>query len=49
MDTFDALGAKYDFPLNIKELNYIAKKVGLINFEIKAKGPIIILNGVKTD
>ena len=47
MDTFDALGAKYDFPLNIQELNEIAKKIGLINFEIKAKGPVLVLNAVK--
>ena len=32
MDTFDALGANYDNPLNIKELNDIAKNIGLIKF-----------------
>ena len=47
MDTFDALGAKYDHPLNIQELNEIAKKVGFINFEIKKNGPVIVLNAVK--
>ena len=47
MDTFDALGAKYDTPLNIKELNDIAKNLGLINFQIKERGPVIVLNAVK--
>ena len=30
MDTFDALGAKYDFPLNIQELDDIAKNIGFV-------------------
>lgn len=47
MDTFDALGAKYDNPLSINELNIIAKKIGLNNFRIKKDGSILILNGQK--
>ena len=47
MDTFDALGAKYDFPLNIQELNDIAKNIGFINFKIKERGHVIVLNAVK--
>ena len=37
MDTFDALGAKYDTPLNPTQLEKIAKNIGLINFKIKKK------------
>ena len=47
MDTFDALGAKYDTPLNPTQLEKIAKNIGLINFKIKKKGSILILNGTK--
>ena len=47
MDTFDALGAKYDFPLSKKEMNEIAKNIGLINFNIQEQDPILILNAVK--
>ena len=47
MDTFDALGAKYDFPLSINELNDIASKIGLTNFDTKKIGSFIILNGIK--
>ena len=47
MDTFDALGAKYDFPLSKKEMNDIAKNIGLINFNIQEQDPILILNAVK--
>ena len=34
MDTFDALGAKYDKPINSKELNILAKENKLTNFKI---------------
>ena len=47
MDTFDALGANYDTPLKIKELNDIAINIGLTNFQIKKRGPVIVLNAVK--
>ena len=47
MDTFDALGAKYDFPINSNQLDKIAKTVGLKNFKIKKKRLILILNGIK--
>ena len=35
MDTFDALGAKYDNPLSEKELQKIAKSIGLEKYKIK--------------
>ena len=47
MDTFDALGAKYDNPISDKEMSIIAKKIGLDNFKIKKNGSILILNGRK--
>jgi len=47
MDTFDALGAKYDNPLSEKELQKIAKKIGLEKYKIKKTSSILILNGVK--
>lgn len=47
MDTFDALGAKYDKPLYFHELEEIAKKIGLKNYSIKTRSGFLILNGVK--
>ena len=47
MDTYDALGAKYDNPLSLNQLKNIAKKIGLNTFEVKKDGPILILNGKK--
>lgn len=47
MDTFDALGAKYDNPLNYDELYIIAKKIGFNYFKIKKNPSILILNGIK--
>lgn len=47
MDTYDALGAKYDNPLSQYQLEKIAKQIGLNTFEVKRSGPIIILNGIK--
>jgi len=47
MDTYDALGAKYDSPLSLDEVKKIGKKIGLNTFEVKKNGPIIILNGKK--
>lgn len=47
MDTFDALGAKYDNPLSEKELQKIAKSIGLEKYKIKKTRSILILNGVK--
>lgn len=47
MDTFDALGAKYDKPLSEKELQKIAKTIGLEKYKIKKTSSILILNGVK--
>ena len=34
MDTFDALGAKYDKPINFRELNLLAKENEMTNFKI---------------
>ena len=36
-----------DFPLSKKEMNDIAKNIGLINFNIQEQDPILILNAVK--
>lgn len=47
MDTFDALGAKYDFSINSNQLDKMSKTVGLENYKIKKKGSILILNGIK--
>jgi len=47
MDTYDALGAKYDSPLSLDELKKIGKKIELNTFEVKKNGPILILNGKK--
>ena len=47
MDTYDALGAKYDKPLNINELKKIGKSIELETFKVKKSGPILILNGKK--
>ena len=47
MDTFDALGAKYDNPLSEKELQKIAKTIRLEKYKIKKTRSILILNGVK--
>lgn len=47
MDTFDALGARYDKPLYFYELKKIAKKIGFKNYSIKTRSGFLILNGVK--
>ena len=47
IDTFDASGAKYDFPIGIREVQDIAKHIGLVDFKSEVKGPVIILNVVK--
>jgi len=47
MDTYDALGAKYDSPLSLDELKKIGKKIEPNTFEVKKNGPILILNGKK--
>lgn len=49
MDTFDALGAKYDKPLFPHELKRIAKLIGLKNFKIKTRLGFLILNGLKNN
>ena len=40
MDTFDALGAKFDNPLNKHELENIAKEIGLNTFEVIKSGQV---------
>ena len=47
MDTYDALGAKYDSPLSLNELEKIGREIGLNNFKVRKSGPILILNGKK--
>ena len=49
MDTFDALGAKYDKPLFPHELERIAKLIGLKNFKIKTRFGFLVLNGIKKE
>ncbi len=45
MDTFDALGAKYDKPLYPDEMKKIALQIGLNKHKIKKRLNFIILNG----
>ena len=44
MDTFDALGAKYDSPLTERQLKNICKKIGLKNYSIKKNKDLLVLN-----
>ena len=44
MDTFDALGAKYDKPLTFDQLRNIANKIEISNYQITKKGPVLVLN-----
>ena len=47
MDTYDALGAKYDSPLSLNQLEKIGREIGLNSFKVRKSGPILILNGKK--
>ncbi len=44
MDTFDALGAKYDKPLTFGQLKNIVKKIVIHDYHISKKGPVLVLN-----
>ena len=47
MDTFDALGARYDFPISMKELDQWAKSLKIDSYSIKKGGNGLIFNGIK--
>ena len=47
MDTFDALGAKYDKPLSLSELKQIGNALSVTKFEIKKGGNGLVFNGEK--
>ena len=47
MDTYDALGAKYDYPFSIKQVEKIVKPLGLKKYKIKKGGNGIVFNGIK--
>ena len=47
MDTFDALGAKYDKPLRLNELKKIASQIELKSWQVKKGGNGLVLNAKK--
>ena len=47
LDTFDALGAKYDKPLRPKKLKKIASEIKLKKFIVKKGGNGLVLNAIK--
>ena len=47
MDTFDALGATYDFPFSRKDLNRLANSLELNDIIIKKGGNGLVLNGTR--
>ena len=47
MDTFDALGAKYDFPASVKEIKSFGKTLNVSSFKVKGGGNGVIFNAVK--
>ena len=47
LDTFDALGAKFDKPLRPKKLEKIASKIKLKKFIVKKGATGLVLNAVK--
>ncbi len=47
MDTFDALGAKYDFPLSLEEVRAIAQSLGVASFDVKKGGNGVVFNATK--
>ena len=44
MDTFDALGAKYDYPASLKTVRKWANCLGMKNFEVKRGDNGVVLN-----
>ena len=47
MDTFDALGAKYDYPINSKEPKKYVENFNQKKYIIKKGGNGIIYNAIK--
>ena len=47
MDTFDALGAKYDYPTSVKEITTLAKSLKIKSYKVKKGGNGVIFNAVK--
>ena len=47
MDTFDALGAKYDKPLRLNELKKITSRIELQNCQVKKGGNGLVFNAKK--
>ena len=47
MDTFDALGAKYDFPASVKEIDTLGQSLDVTSFKVKRGGNGVIFNAVK--
>ena len=47
MDTFDALGAKYDKPLRLNELKKITSQIQLQNCQVKKGGNGLVFNAKK--
>tara|TARA_B110000977_G_C11040111_1_gene478555 strand:+ start:791 stop:1738 length:948 start_codon:yes stop_codon:yes gene_type:complete len=47
LDTFDALGAKYDLPASLREIESLAKELGLDFYNVKRGGNGVVLNGIK--
>ena len=46
MDTFDALGARYDYPASIAEVSKWVKDIDLADYEVKKGGNGIVFNGI---
>jgi len=47
LDTFDALGAAYDFPINLQELSGIAENLCISEYKIKYGLNGLIINGTR--
>lgn len=47
LDTFDALGSKYDYPWSLNKLNKFVKNLNLSNFSCKYGANGLILNALK--
>jgi 2-polyprenyl-3-methyl-5-hydroxy-6-metoxy-1,4-benzoquinol methylase len=47
MDTFDALGAKYDYPVSVKTVNKFAQLLNLKSYNVKKAGNGVVFNAIK--
>ena len=47
MDTFDALGARYDIPVTLSELRKLSKALPLDDIQVRLGGNGVILNGIR--